>query len=114
MKTALWAWARPHLDLGVFGLAVVAVFFLPRGGPPGIAGLGIVSGTGLALQTLGVILVLRSNRIINFAQAQLGAATAVFFYEMVHHSELAVWAASVCGQCFRGVNTDGVYDQSFP
>ncbi|HVE93967.1 MAG TPA: ABC transporter permease [Acidimicrobiales bacterium] len=46
--------------------------------PPGIFARGIVIGSLYALVAIGIILVYRANRIINFAAAGLGSVPAVF------------------------------------
>jgi hypothetical protein len=55
------------LDIGRYALAI------PRGEILG----GAVIGALYALVGMGLILVYRANRIINFAQAQLGAVPAI-------------------------------------
>jgi len=71
--------------MGIFGridIPFVNVSFLEVGRrhaaiPRSIVMLGIVFGAMYALVAMGLILVYRANRIINFAQAQLGAVPAV-------------------------------------
>ena len=64
-------------------LAVVEVF--PRRMPWGIyLGNGVVYGAWAALVTLGLVLVFRSSRVINFAAFQFGATPAILFYETAH------------------------------
>jgi branched-chain amino acid transport system permease protein len=64
-----------------YWVAQVPLIHVGRGDapiPPEIFLLGIVFGALYALIGLGLILVYRANRIINFAQAQLGSVPAVF------------------------------------
>ena len=49
----------------------------------GIYFLGLTVGAGLALQSIGIVLVYRSNRIINFAQVEIGALGGVLFGQLV-------------------------------
>jgi branched-chain amino acid transport system permease protein len=56
---------------------------LPKHVPLGIIGLGITLGCLNALLAVGLILIYRSNRIINFAQAQLGAVSATLCVQLV-------------------------------
>ncbi|MEY2435302.1 MAG: hypothetical protein QOF97_138, partial [Acidimicrobiaceae bacterium] len=45
--------------------------------PFGIVALGIVQGTVIALGAMGIILVYRANRFINFAHGALGSMVGV-------------------------------------
>ncbi|HEX6487356.1 MAG TPA: ABC transporter permease [Candidatus Dormibacteraeota bacterium] len=110
----LRAWLRPRLDLVAVGVCVVALFFLPKGVPGGIAALGVVSGSAIALQALGVVLILRATRVFNFAQVQLGAVTALLFFELIHHSQFVLFAYDACNSCFRGLPNDTTFLQANP
>jgi branched-chain amino acid transport system permease protein len=87
---------------------------MSKGAPAGIQGIGVVDGARVALQAAGLVLVLRSNRIINFAQIQIGALAAVVFYELVKHSEFVNLAQQACGPCFGAVSPDQAYNQAHP
>ena len=68
------------------GAVVVAVWALlasvmQRGLPLGIVLRGVVFGSLIALLAIGVVLVYRANRIVNFAQAELGSVAAVLAIE---------------------------------
>jgi len=91
---------RPEL----LGLAAVLVAALAvgRGLSGGLLGLGVVSGSAVALQALGLVLVFRSSGIVNFAQVQVGATAAVLFSEMAQRHEFLRFAAFVCGPCVPG------------
>jgi len=93
---------RQHPEL--FGLAAVlgAALLLGRGLSAGFAGLGVVSGSAVALQALGVVLVYRSSGVINFAQVQVGATAAVLFSEMAQRREFLHFASFVCAPCVPG------------
>jgi branched-chain amino acid transport system permease protein len=88
-------------------LAVVAVLILARlvaatgssGVSAGIWLLGIVAGAGIALQTLGVVLVYRANKIINFAQLQMSSVAGLLFFELVRRRTLLVGLHKVCSSC---------------
>ena len=63
-------------------------FFLASNAPPlGVIAFGAIIGLLYALVAFGLILIYRANRIINFAQAEMGAAPAVFAVLLikVHH-----------------------------
>jgi branched-subunit amino acid ABC-type transport system permease component len=72
----------------VAGGAVVASLLLtqvifPRGTPTAILFAGFVAGLLNGLLAVGMVLIYRSHRIINFAQAALGAGGAIFAYNLV-------------------------------
>jgi branched-chain amino acid transport system permease protein len=56
-----------------FGFGLI----LPRGLPLGMLILGLVYGALYALISVGLVLVYRANRIVSFAQAELGAVASV-------------------------------------
>src|SRR5258708_2284225 len=92
---ALVPTARRNADLLAFAVAALCLVLLPRvwplstflgqGAPPAISMLGAVYGASLALQALGMVLVLKTTRVINFGQVQLGAVTGLLFYALVFH-----------------------------
>ncbi len=90
---------RDRADLVVLAAVVLAVPFLPGGVPGGIYGTGIVAGGALALHAAGLILVYRSNRIINFAQVQIGVVAAVLFRLLIEHGTLLRALGPVCDSC---------------
>lgn len=68
--------SRVVLALG--GLeAALQVFLRNNEPPPGVLAIGALIGMLYALVAFGLILVYRANRIINFAQAEMGATAAV-------------------------------------
>ncbi len=58
---------------------------LPRGMPAGIVVLGMVFGSLYALNAIGLVLVYRANRVVNFAQAEFGSVAAVLAIVFVVH-----------------------------
>ncbi len=60
--------------LAVWALAEIV---LPNGAPPGRVLSGGIFGAATALSAMGLILVYRSNRIINFATGAMGAVTGM-------------------------------------
>src|SRR5258708_24464882 len=91
---------RPDV-LAVLAL-LVAAFAIGRGLSAGFAGLGVVSGAALVLQALGIVLVCRSDGIVNFAQVQVGATAAVLFSAMAQRREFLRFASFVCTPCVPG------------
>jgi branched-chain amino acid transport system ATP-binding protein len=67
---------------GVLVVWVVLARVLAKGLPPGIVVLGVIYGSLYALVAIGIVLVYRANRIINFAQAQLGVVAAILAIEL--------------------------------
>ena len=55
---------------------------LAKGLPLGIVLLGVVYGSIYAILAIGIVLVYRGNRIINFAQAQVGIPAAILAIEL--------------------------------
>jgi branched-chain amino acid transport system permease protein len=90
--TRILAWSRTTTGTGlvaaVLMLGVVEVF--PHRMPWGVyLSNGVVFGAWAALVTLGLVLVFRSSRVINFAAFQIGATPAILFYEVVHKHTFA-------------------------
>jgi branched-chain amino acid transport system permease protein len=77
----------------------VAIQLFPKGVPVGIYGLGVVTGCSLALQAIGLVLVYRSNRIINFAQVQIGATAATIFVLSAQYTPILRWTQRACPPC---------------
>ena len=63
--------------IGALLLWAVLARVLSKGLPPGIVLFGVIYGSLYALTAIGLVLVYRADRIINFAQAQLGVVAAV-------------------------------------
>jgi branched-chain amino acid transport system permease protein len=61
--------------------------------PFGIVALGIVQGTVIALGAMGIILVYRANRFINFAHGALGSMVGVIAIGLVLQHGLSYWIA---------------------
>ena len=72
-------------------LVVVFHLLLPRQVPYGVLLYGLVTGSTYSLTAIGLILVYRTNRIINFALAEIGVFGAVLFENLIRAS---VWRAS--------------------
>jgi branched-chain amino acid transport system permease protein len=108
---------RTNLDAVVIGglFAVFLLSVLARGvAPAGIVALGIAGAAPVALQAVGVILVLRSDRIVNFAQLQMGAVAGFLFFEMARHQQGVLLVRELCHGCFPTVSGDNALFQSTP
>ncbi len=79
--------------MAVLAWAVTDRFLLTRGLPIGIIVLGLVFGSLYALVAVGLVLVYRANRVVNFAQAELGVVAAVVAIELVIEYDLNYFVA---------------------
>lgn len=90
---------RDRADLLALAAILLALPLLPKHVPAGIYGFGIVNGASLALLAAGLVLVYRSNRIINFAQVQFGVLAGVLFRLLVEQSMFLRAISAVCEAC---------------
>src|SRR4051812_21272741 len=80
------------------GVAIAAVRS-PSGLPLEIWVLGVLYGVGVVLQAIGIVLVYKANRIINFAQLQLGAVGASVFVHLASHRTFLWGFRKMCSGC---------------
>lgn len=90
--------------LALVTILLVVQFFFPKDVPAGIYGLGLVGGSSLALHAVGIVLVYRSNRIINFTQVQIGAVAATLFIILTKFFPLIRLLQGICPPCVEGVS----------
>ena len=76
---------------------ILAGHLLPNGAPVGVAVLGLVIGGLTSLTAMGLVLVYRSSRIVNFAQAEIGGLAASVAVVMVVGWKLPYLVALPCG-----------------
>lgn len=57
-------------------------FGVGHGTPPAILFLGLIYGLIAGLNSLGIVLIYRTTRILNLAQTSLGTAGAILFFEL--------------------------------
>ena len=95
--------------VGAFALWGLAVVALPSGLPFGVLLYGLVLGGLSSLIALGLVLVYRSARIINFAQADIGGLAAAVAVMMVIGWHLPYGLALVVGLA-AAVATGAVVD----
>jgi branched-chain amino acid transport system permease protein len=91
-------------EVGLFVGLVAAIQLFPKSIPTGIYALGVAAGCTLAIQAMAVVLVYRSNRIINFAQVQIGATAAAIFTLSVRYLPAVRWTHDVCPVCLLRVS----------
>jgi ABC-type branched-subunit amino acid transport system permease subunit len=72
------------------GLSLLAVSI-----PGSIALQGLITGLSYGLLALGLVLIYRTNRVLNFAQGQLGVLSAVFMVKLTHDFGLNYWFSIV-------------------
>jgi len=87
---------------------LAAGFLLPRGLPPGVVLIGCVLGLINALGAIGLILVYRAGKYVNFAQAGFGSAGAVLAFRLISANRwnwfLAVGLGLVVSVALAGVS----------
>lgn len=103
---------RRHTESVAIGgvlLGVVAFGAFNPGGavPAPVYALGVVGGATIALHAIGIILVYRSNRVINFAQIQMGLTAGLVFANLVTHRTFIRAVASICPPCVSQPHTLG-------
>jgi len=85
---------------GAIALCAVAAAVLPQGLPLGIVVYGLVLGGLSSLTAMGLVIVYRSARIINFAQAEIGGLAASVAVVMVIGWHLPYLLAVPVGMAF--------------
>lgn len=86
--TATWSRQTPWTQRAVLAAASIALWLIldrviDRGLPLGIIILGAVFGSLYALTAVGLVLIFRANRVVNFSQAELGGIAAVVAIQLV-------------------------------
>jgi ABC-type branched-subunit amino acid transport system ATPase component/ABC-type branched-subunit amino acid transport system permease subunit len=93
---AVWQWR---------GLAVAAVVvawivlgaIAPNGLPLGVALLGVVLGALSGLTAMGLVLIYRASRVVNFAQAEFGGLATTVAVVLTNGTGLPLWAGMLLG-----------------
>jgi branched-chain amino acid transport system permease protein len=93
-----------HIALAAAGLGAVAIVQLGLKAPTpiGIVLLGVVLGSLNGLLGIGIVLVHRTNRIVNFAHGSMGGLAAVVFVELVFRG-VPYFVALILGLLLAGV-----------
>ncbi|MDQ1506411.1 MAG: hypothetical protein QOD57_4138, partial [Actinomycetota bacterium] len=76
---------------------------LSRGLPPGVVLLGVVLGSLTALTAMGLVLVYRAARVINFAQVAVGSASAALTFELSNIRHWSYFPAVGAGLAFAAL-----------
>lgn len=103
---ALWDDLPTAAKVGLGTAAALVIYLianavLPNHLPIGIVILGAVFGSFYALVAMGIVLIYRANRVINFAQADIGAVAGVLAIELNVHG-LNYFAAIFVGLVTAG------------
>ena len=85
-------WREPLRRFGP-ALLVLAVQLIRFPVPPGVMVRGVIVGLLSALAALGLVLVYRANRIVNFAQTDLGSVPATLGVYLISFAGLSYWLA---------------------
>lgn len=80
--------APSPIRVGLFAVGAVVAWIiadrtLPYGLPPGIVVFGLTFGSLYALTAIGLVLIHRATRVVNFAQAEIGAVAAMVTITML-------------------------------
>lgn len=90
--------ARWAVGIAALGLVwLLAALLLPNGAPPEIVLQGAMYGSANALTAVGLILIWRSNRVINFAQVAIGGLAGGIGIQLFQQSGLPYFLAFVIG-----------------
>jgi branched-chain amino acid transport system permease protein len=87
--TAFWS--------ALFVALLLSSAFFSFPGPLGIAFLGIVVGSVISFISIGIVLIYRTNRIINFAQADIGAVAVVVTVMLVSQTKMNYYVGAAIG-----------------
>src|SRR5581483_4115598 len=104
---------RPLFRTSIPAAVLAVVVFVaagrlaPRGLPFGIVVLGLLVGSLNALVAIGLVLVYRAGKYVNFAQGGIGAVSAVIAGKLVMVNGVSYWIAApagiLAGALFAGV-----------
>lgn len=83
--------------VAVLALFVAVGTWAPRGLPSGIVALGILVGCLNALVALGLVLIYRAGKYVNFAQGGIGAAGAVIAGKLIVVNNVPYFIAVLAG-----------------
>jgi len=85
------------LGAGVVALALSTFLFVLYPAEPAVLALGVVLGSLSALVAVGLVLVWRANRIVNFAQGDLGGLAAVLSASLIVGRDWSFFPAVLVG-----------------
>ena len=77
------------------GLGLTVLDSWPCPTPSFVLVQGVIIGLGYGLLAMGLVLIYRTNRVLNFAQGQLGVVAAVFLVKCFDDFGFDYWFALV-------------------
>jgi branched-chain amino acid transport system permease protein len=92
----------PVVSTALVAVLLLAVLAVPRASASTYA-YGLAFGSANAIAAMGIVLLYRSSRIVNFAQISLGAFSAKLFEQLVQHGSFAYLADTSCSGCLHGI-----------
>jgi branched-chain amino acid transport system permease protein len=108
-----------NLLIGIVASAAIWALLariLSKGMPAGVVLLGVIYGSLYALVAIGIVLVYRGSRIINFAQAEFGVLAAVVAIELdvtYHVNWFLSMLVGIVGSIVLGMVVQGVIIRRF-
>lgn len=99
-------------ELVVLAALVVAALAFPNGAPAGFRALGTLGFAAIALQAIGLMLVYRTDGILNFAQVQIGMVGATFFVLFARYEPVLALVQNRCPACLEQI-TPAMYRWNF-
>ena len=91
----------PRRSLALLAAIVVAWLVLrsvaPNGLPLGVVVLGVVLGSLSGLTAMGLVLIFRASRVVNFAQAEFGGLATTVAVVLSTGTGLPLWAGMLLG-----------------
>lgn len=91
------------VPFAVVGGWALAAHLLPKGLPPGVFFLGLIYGSFYSLAAVGLVLIYRSSRVVNFAQAQVGLFGGAVTITLVSGHGLNFYVAVLLGLLVAGL-----------
>ncbi len=83
--------------LAALAVWAVAAALLPQGVPVGVVALGIIFGSTTGLTSVGLILIWRANRVINFANMAIAGIGGTFAVHLFQTWEWPYWISLIAG-----------------
>lgn len=83
----------------VVALAVAVALVAGTSTPAGSSALGVVSGAAVAAGAVALVLVYRSDRIVNFAQLGFAVIPAALLAQFTTRRQFLVWLHDGCNSC---------------
>lgn len=86
-------------EVTAIALLVLAMQRFPQGAPASTYVIGSIAAAPIVLNAIGMVLVFRANRFIDFAQIQFGIFAVTLFDGLVRGRKLLLALHGICGSC---------------